>query len=114
MHRGGSLRIQSSTRGGDGACADEELPRGCLLIVMASPANSEPAVPVEAPVLVYRYARSEPMPTDAIPVPDVVMPANMPFACHGADSKPRHHLQGTAAAHLEMCRAGGTVDARKP
>ena len=50
---------------------------------MASPANSEPAVPVEAPVLVYRYARSEPMPTDAIPVPDVAMPANMPFACHG-------------------------------
>ena len=50
---------------------------------MASPASSEPAEPVEAPVLVYRYARSEPMPTDAIPVPDVEMPANMPFACHG-------------------------------
>ena len=57
---------------------------GCLLIVMASPAASEPAGPTAAAVLVYRDARSEPMPRDAIPVPDVAMPANMPFACLGA------------------------------
>ena len=56
---------------------------GCLLIVMASPAASEPAGPTAAAVLVHRDARSEPMPRDAILVPDVAMPANMPFACLG-------------------------------
>ena len=50
---------------------------------MASPAQSEPAVPTAAAVLVYRDARSEPMPTDAIPVPDVAMPAHMTFTCLG-------------------------------
>jgi len=52
---------------------------------MASPAHSEPNVPTATPVLVYRDARSEPMPTDdAIAVPDVAMHANMPFPCLGA------------------------------
>jgi len=50
---------------------------------MASPASSEPAVPTAAAVLVYRDARSEPMPTGAIPVPDVAMPADMTFTCLG-------------------------------
>ena len=49
---------------------------------MASPADSEPDVSMAAAVLVYR-PRSEPMLTDAIPVPGVAMPANMPFACLG-------------------------------
>ena len=51
---------------------------------MASPAPSEPAVPTAAAVLVYRDARSEPMPTDAVlPVADEATPAHMPFACLG-------------------------------
>ena len=60
------------------AIADEELARHCLPIVMPSPAD----VPMAAAVLVYR-PRSEPMPTVAIPVPDVATPANVPFACLG-------------------------------
>jgi len=70
------------TPGSDGGLRGEGV--GCLLIVMASPAASEPAGPTAAAVLVHRDARSEPMPRDAILVPDVAMPANMPFACLGA------------------------------
>ena len=67
------------------AFAEDQLARDCLPIVMASPANSEPDVPMAVRVheRVYRDARSEPMRTDAIQVPDVPMRPHMPFACLG-------------------------------
>ena len=50
---------------------------------MASLAASEEAMPTARVTPVPRDAESELMPTDALPIPDVAMPANMPFACLG-------------------------------
>ena len=50
---------------------------------MASPAASEEPEPSAAATAVFRYARSELMPTDAMPIPDEAMPATMRFACLG-------------------------------
>ena len=50
---------------------------------MASPAASEEATPTARVTPVPRDAESELMPADALPIPDVAMPAGMSFACLG-------------------------------